>query len=39
MQKLSVEGASPEKLRLALEEFERAMAKGVDVEQMAKNYA
>ena len=39
MQKLAEEGASPEKLRLALEEFEKAMSKGMDVERMAKNYA
>ena len=32
MQKLAIEGASPEKLRLALEEFEKAMAHGKDVE-------
>lgn len=36
MQKLAEEGASPEKLRLALEEFEKAMSKGQDVETMAK---
>lgn len=36
MQKLSLEGASPDKLRLALEEFEKAMAQGKNVEDMAK---
>ena len=36
MKKLAEEGASPEKLRLALEEFEKAMAQGKDVEEMAK---
>ena len=39
MQKLAVDGASPDKLRLALEEFEKAMAQGKDVETMAKQYA
>lgn len=39
MQKLAEEGASPEKLRLALEEFEKAMINGKDVEVMARQYA